>query len=137
MIRWITLVILSILTLSVGAQTGIDSLEEELVEFSRPVVHRTQMPHSIMLSTGDLVFKICTNHKGVIKSAEYILSETTITNKKALKEALEYVKEMGYEAIPANHVIECGKYIISIANFKNTFSNPIKARVPKIREPNR
>lgn len=135
MIRSTIFVFFSIITANVLAQIDTLYSDQVLDSLSRQIVYRPQLPTSIINSkSGSLTFKLCVNKVGEVVFAEPIQSETTITKRRALHDALAYVKELRYEAVPSLQNVQCTKYEITIDNLLDSPTKRFKRKAPLIRK---
>jgi len=86
--------------------------------FGRKVVYRDRSMVNNAGKSGRIVFKVCINRRGVVSYIEINEFETTIKDSKTLRNALESMRKYKYEPDPSAAKEQCGRFSVTIDNYK-------------------
>jgi len=85
--------------------------------FGRKVIYRDPSMAANSSKSGRIVFKVCINKRGVVSYIEINEFESTITDSKILRGALESMRKYKFEPDPSAPREQCGKFGLTIDNF--------------------
>ena len=91
-------------------------------EKERKVIYRdrSMLKGANPQQSGEIVMKICIDRKGDVVYVELDENESSIDDKEVLKNALRSMYKYKYEADATAPKEECGKFTVSIDNWKGT-----------------